>query len=149
VNSGVRGARYSLPAVCLMLLLISSGAAAEDRKEILGVWHGSSVCVDREAAPACRDEEVIYEFREMTPPVAGKLTVKADKVVEGKVVPMGVLDVVRDPGNETWSCDFQTPRFHGLWSYTLRGKDELAGTLISIPDRALLRKASAHRAPKT
>ncbi len=149
MNSVSRRVRYSLPAACLLLLAISSGAAAEGAKAILGVWRGTSVCVNREAAPACRDEEVIYEFREMTPPVAGKLTVKADKVVEGKVVPMGVLDVVWDPGSETWSCDFQTPRFHGLWSYTQRGEDELAGTLISLPDRILLRKAAARRAPKT
>lgn len=149
VNSGVRWARYSLLVLGLSLLAVSLGAAAEDAGKILGSWRGTSVCVNREAAAACRDEEVLYEFREMTPPVAGKLTVKADKVVEGKVVPMGELDVVRDPGSETWTCDFQTPRFHGLWSYTQHGEDELTGTLISLPDRTLLRKVTARRAPKS
>ncbi len=137
--------RYCFPAVCVFVLAAPSGAAAEDAKAFLGVWRGTSVCVDREAAPACRDEEVIYEFRELTPPVAGKLAVKADKIVEGKIVPMGMLDVVWDPGSETWSCELQTPRFHGLWSYKLRGGDELAGTLILLPDRALVRRATARR----
>lgn len=144
MDSGVRRARYSLP-VCLLLLAISSGGAAEGAGAILGVWRGTSVCVDREAAPACRDEEVIYEFREVTPPAAGRLTVKADKIVEGKIVPMGVLDVIWDPGSETWSCELRTPRFHGLWSYKSRGGDELAGTLILLPDRTLVRKATARR----
>jgi hypothetical protein len=147
VRSTACAGRYRFPAVCL-LLAVSAGAAAEDAGAILGVWRGTSICVNRQAAPACRDEEVIYEFREMTPPVAGKLTVKADKIVNGKVEPMGVLDVVWDSRNRTWSCDFQTPRFHGLWSYTQRD-DELTGTLVSLPDRTLLRKAAARRAPKT
>jgi hypothetical protein len=61
---------------------------------------------------------------------------------------MGVLDVVWDPKDETWSWDFQTPRFHGLWSYTQRGAEELAGTLVLLPERTLVRKVTARRAPK-
>ena len=36
------------------------GAAPVD--EIVGTWRGSSVCVDRQAAPACNDEQVVYEI---------------------------------------------------------------------------------------
>ena len=76
------------------------------------MWRGTSVCVNLEAAPACHDEEVVYEFREMTPPVAGKLTLKADKIVDGKVVPMAVFDLVWDPARESWSYEIQTQRVH-------------------------------------
>lgn len=143
-------ARFSLLARSLFLLVflqVAPSAGAEpDTKAIRGVWRGTSVCVNREAA-ACRDEEIIYEFRETVPPVAGKLAVKADKVVEGKVVPMGVIEVVWDPKEEAWFCDFQTPRFHGLWTYMQPKGDDLAGTLVSIPDRTLLRRVAAHRQP--
>jgi hypothetical protein len=30
--------------------------------EIVGTWRGTSACVDRQSAPACTDEEVIYEI---------------------------------------------------------------------------------------
>ena len=82
-----QGLPVSRSGLLLFLLAVSSSAAAQDAnaKAILGVWRGTSVCVNREAAPACRDEEVIYDFREATPPAAGKLTLKADKIEGGKV----------------------------------------------------------------
>jgi len=140
----------SLPVRCLSLLVllqVDPSVSKPDAKAILGVWRATSVCINREAAPACRDEEVIYEVRETVPPVDGKLTIKADKVMDGKVVSMGVIDVVWDPKETAWSCDFQTPRFHGLWSYTQPKGDDLAGTLVSLPDRTLLRKVAARRQP--
>ena len=68
-----------VPSLLLLVLLaISSSSTAEDAnaKAILGVWRGTSICVNLEAAPACKNEEVIYEFRETTPPVAGKLNLR-------------------------------------------------------------------------
>jgi hypothetical protein len=145
MRSGIRGVPGRLVAAGLCVLAPLSSAVAQDAKSILGAWRGTSVCVNREAAPACRDEEVVYEFRELTPPVADKLAVKADKIVDGKIVPMGMLEVTWDPKAGAWSCDFQTQRFHGLWSYAPPRGDELAGTLVSLPDRTLLRKAAARR----
>src|SRR5215471_18717198 len=129
MNTGLDGIRRALPAILLSVLAAPAVAAAEDAKSIVGVWRGTSTCVNREAAPACRDEEVIYEFRELTPPVAGKLSMKADKVVNSKVEPMGELDFAWEPKEKAWSCDFQTPRFHGLWSYRVLEGGDLAGTL--------------------
>jgi hypothetical protein len=109
---------------------------------------GTSICVNFEAAPACKNEEVIYEFRETTPPVAGKLDLRADKIVDGKVVPMGEFDLVWVPAEGTWSCEIQTPRVHALWSFKQPRDDELAGTLVLLPDRTLVRKAAARRQPR-
>ncbi len=139
------------PSVLLLLFLaISSSAPAQDAnaKAILGTWRGTSICVNLEAAPSCKNEEVIYEFREVTPPVAGKLNLKADKIVDGKVVPMGEFDLAWVSAEGAWSCEIRTPRVHALWSFKQPGGDELAGTLVLLPDRTLLRKAAARRQPK-
>ena len=139
------------PSLLLLLLLtISSSATAQDAnaKAILGTWRGTSICVNLEAAPACKNEEVIYEFRELTPPVAGKLNLKADKIVDGNALPMGELDFVWVSADAAWSCEIQTPRVHALWSFKQPTGDELAGTLVHLPDRTLVRKAAARRQPK-
>ena len=137
--------------VLLLLLAISSSSTAEEAnaKALLGVWRGTSTCVNVEAAPGCKNEEVIYEFRETTPPVARKLNLKADKIVDGKVVPMGEFDLVWIPAEGAWSYEIQTPRVHALWSFKQPGGDELAGTLVLLPDRTLVRKAAARRQPKS
>jgi hypothetical protein len=129
------------------LMAVSSTVEAQDAKAILGVWRGTSLCVNREAAPACHDEEVILEFRETAPPAAGRLTVKADKVVNGEVAPMGELDFAWDPKASAWACEIQT-RNHGLWTYLPPKGEELSGTLVLLPDRTLVRKVAVRRSKR-
>ena len=126
------------------LLAVASSSEAQDAKAILGVWRGTSVCANREATPACKDEEVVYEFRETTPPASGKVTLKADKVVKGEVLPMGVLDFMWDPNASVWSCEIQT-RYHGLWSFAPPKDGELFGTLVLLPERTVVRKVAVRR----
>ena len=135
----------------LLFLAISSSTTAQDAdaKAIVGTWRGTSLCVNLDASPGCKNEEVIYEFRELTPPVAGKLNLNADRIVDGKAVPMGELDFVWVPAEGAWSCEIQTPRVHALWSFKQLRGDELAGTLVQLPSRTLVRKASARRQPKS
>lgn len=103
-------------------------------------WHlvGILVCVDRKAAPACNDEQVVFEISGS----AGKpktVTVKADKVVDGKRVSMGVLEFTHDAKSGSWTSEFETPRVHDLWRLTVN-RAMLTGTLTSIPSRAIVRK---------
>lgn len=126
------------------LLAVSTVSEAEDPKAILGVWKGTSLCVNLEATPGCHDEDVILEFREATPPAPGKLYLKADKVVNGEVMLMGELDFVWDAKAGVWSCERQM-RYHGLWAYPPPKGDELTGTLVLLPDRTLVRKVAAKR----
>ena len=126
-------------------LAVSSAALeAQDAKAILGVWKGTSTCADREATPACRDEEIVYEFRETTPPATGKLTLKADKIVNAEPVPMGALDFAWDPKAGAWSCEIQT-RHRALWSFPAPKGGELTGALVLLPDRTIVRKVSVRR----
>jgi hypothetical protein len=105
---------------------------------IVGTWSGSSACVDRQAAPACNDEQVVYEIKAS----AGKpntVTAKADKVVDGKRVPMGVLEFTHDAKSGSWTSEFETPRVHALWRLTVNGA-MLTGTLTLLPSKAVVRK---------
>ena len=77
--------------------------------EIVGTWRGSSVCVDRQAAPACTDEQVVYEIRGR-PGKPHMVTVNADKIVDGKRVPMGVLDFTHEAKSSSWITEFDNPR---------------------------------------
>jgi hypothetical protein len=106
--------------------------------EIVGTWSGSSTCVDRQAAPACNDEQVVYEIS-ATPGKPDTVTVKADKVLDGKRVSMGDLEFARDAKSGSWTSELETPRVHALWRLTVHGTT-LTGTLTLLPSNAVVRK---------
>lgn len=81
--------------------------------EIVGTWSGSSVCVDRQAAPACNDEQVVYEIN-ANPGKPDTVTAKADRVVDGKRVSMGALEFTHDAKSRTWTSERDAPRVHAL-----------------------------------
>src|SRR5690348_5109482 len=59
------------------------------KPSVLGTWKGESICVGNR--PACKNEVVVYRFEA----VAGKpglVLFLADKIIEGKRVPMGKLE---------------------------------------------------------
>ncbi|MDX6614769.1 MAG: hypothetical protein QOD75_3955 [Blastocatellia bacterium] len=118
--------------------IVSTDGMAAD---VAGTWTGRSICVGNR--PACKNEEVVYRFV----PVPGKsdlVTLYADKILDGKRVPMGKLDFVYDKEKGTLSCDFKRGQTHGLWSYQLSG-DNLQGTLVIFPDKNVGRTVQAHR----
>jgi hypothetical protein len=43
-----------------------------------------------------------------------------------------------------WTSEFQTARYHGLWTFTIRG-DALTGTLVDLPSRHKVRDVAARR----
>jgi len=106
--------------------------------EIVGTWSGTSVCVDRQAAPACNDEQVVYEIN-ASPGKPNTVTVKADKVVDGKRLSMGDLEFTHDAKSSSWTSMLETPRVHALWRLTVNGA-VLTGTLTLFPSRAVVRK---------
>ena len=97
--------RVSVAAFFLMARLAQGeGQGGGTVDEIVGTWSGSSVCVDRQAAPACNDEQVVYEIN-ASPGKPNTVTNKADKVVDGKRVSMGVLEFPRDAKNGRWTSE--------------------------------------------
>ena len=110
---------------------------------VLGTWRGTSTCVDRQRHPACKDEVVLYEFRRKAAE-EGVVTLTADKIVEGQVVPMGELDFRWDAGRRAWTSEFRNERVHILWSFMVRG-DAIEGTLVDLPDGSLARNVAVKR----
>jgi len=133
-----------------VLATVSSGLAtmpvtATGEQEVpaalAGTWTGTSICVD--GRPACKNEIVVYRFI----PVDGKSTVfhqLADKIIEGKRVPMGALDYEYDDSLGTLECEFQIHSTHGIWSYTVKG-DTMTGQLNILPGGNKVRDVNVHR----
>lgn len=142
-----RGAAAWLPLVALLAVAgPDRGAVAAEPgpPAILGVWKGTSTCVDREIAPACKDEVTLYTFTKKEGGPAGTITLQADKIVDGKREPMGDLDGIWDEAKGTWTCDMRTPRVNAVWSFTVAGK-ELAGSLVDVPTKKKIRKIEARK----
>ena len=114
------------------------------RSELTGLWRGTSVCTDRVAAPACRDEVVIYEFT----PGADEKAVhwKADKVVNGKREPMGEFDLVYDRPDACWKAEFRNARVSVVWCLAPAG-DAMVGSAWMLPGKQRVRKVEARRDP--
>ena len=115
--------------------------------EIVGTWRGSSVCVDRQAAPACTDEQVVYEIRGR-PGKPHMVTVNADKIVDGKRVPMGVLDFTHEAKSSSWITEFDNPRVHALWRLAVSGPT-MTGTMMLLPSKVVVRRMDLRRSMKS
>lgn len=116
-------------------------SARVNAPSVIGTWSGESICVgDR---PACKNETVVYRFE----PVAGKstvITLLADKIIEGKRVPMGKLDFQYDEAGRTLSCEFTRGQTHGVWEFKITG-DTMEGTGTVLPDKTLVRRVKVKR----
>jgi hypothetical protein len=111
--------------------------------EIVGTWSGSSICVDRQAAPGCHDEQVVYDIN-ASPGKPDTVTAKADKVVDRKRVSMCILEFTHDAKSGSWTSELDTPQVHALWRLTVEGA-MLTGTLTSLPSKAVVRKVALRK----
>ena len=123
-----------LARILLFAPLLCTGVIAQEGRatEMVGSWRGKSTCTVRPSA--CHDEDVIYEITAST---QGKLSWKADKVVEGRRETMGVLDCMYE--HNTLSCPFAK----GIWSFQISGA-KMTGTL-RLTDGVLFRTVDVSR----
>lgn len=137
-----RALRLCCAALAAASPLAHSQSSVPSPSQLIGTWRGTSLCSDRVAAPACKDETVVYEF---TPgPKPGEVHWAADKVVDGKRVPMGEFDLAYDKPSACWRSEFQSPRVHLVWCLTVDG-DRLSGTGTLLPGKQTVRKIDAHK----
>jgi hypothetical protein len=137
--------RFRWQIVVLTALAVVCGAAvarSAGAERIVGTWRGFSTCTDRVAAPACNDEQVVYEIV-AAPGKPNTVTVKADKVVDGKRVPMGALDFALDKDG-LWTSEFETPRVHARWQLVPSGTT-MTGRLTLLPSKAVVRRLELKR----
>ncbi len=129
--------------IFLLAAVMMAPPEAAPRAAILGTWRGTSTCVDRTRHPACKDEVVIYDFREKAGD-ARAVTLDAKKVVDGEVLPMGELDFAWDADEGAWTCEMKTSRVHALWSFVVKG-NEITGTLVDLPGGERVRNVAVRR----
>lgn len=101
-----------------------------------GDWRGESICVGE--VGACKDEQVVYHIS-VDPADATKVKIGAEKIVNGKPEFMGDILLKYDSRNNTLTGDLQTPRFRGVWEFTVKG-NMMWGTLSLLPERKIGRQ---------
>jgi hypothetical protein len=110
--------------------------AALDESIAVGDWRGESICVVRESA--CHDEDSLYHVARL-PEKPGWISMKLDKIVNGKPVTMGTMECSYDAVKQSLYCEF--PR--GQMRFTISG-NKLEGTM-TLSDGTLWRKLSLKR----
>jgi len=130
-------------AAVLIALLPAAALAQSPRDALVGSWRGTSSCTNREAAPACTDEQVIYDIA-APPDAPGVLVVKADKIVNGQREPMGEVTFRLDPATGRWVSEITTPRVHAMWHLSLKD-GRLSGGMFLLPANTVIRAIELHR----
>ena len=125
-----------LAAIVSVALLARPVSVAAQAAPIVGAWHGTSTCVDREHFPACKDEQVIYDIR-LTHSSPDTVAVRADKVVNGAREFMGELFFTPQAGG-AWLADVHTPRTHFVVTLRPAG-NRMTGTMTDVPSGRRIR----------
>jgi hypothetical protein len=134
---------------CAMMLAVASGLVGQLKADVprpaqlAGTWRGTSTCTDRVAAPACNDENVIYEFTDGAKP--GTVHWKADKVVNGQREPMGEADLAYDTTEACWKVELKGLRVTSVWRLSVNGA-RLTGTARQLPGDQVVRKIDLRKA---
>lgn len=126
-------------------IALAAGAAfaatSPPRAALLGTWRGTSVCTDRVAAPACKDEVVVYRF---TPSGRDSALLKAYKVVDGEEQFMGDMTFGRDAKSREWVAEFHGPRGVARWSFQV-ADTLMTGRCVVLPGGAQVRRVRVVR----
>lgn len=137
-----RGPWAGVSLGCVLAASAVSAAGTGDLSQFLGTWNGTSICVNRQVAPACKDETVVYEVRRSEKPQTAVLS--ADKIVDGKRLPMGELEFVYSEKDGCWRADFTAPRGQGVWCLVI-DENGMTGGLRVLPENAEVRKVRLKR----
>jgi hypothetical protein len=131
---------YSAALLCLVIGVSTAGYAQQS--SLAGDWTGESLCAGNN--PSCHDEHVVYhlsvDFADAT-----KVNIGADKIVDGKLEWMGNIALKYDPAKQTLTGDFQSPRYKGIWEFTVKG-NLIEGTLsLFTPEKTVGRRIRVQR----
>lgn len=147
--TALRAGRAALVALALCASLVSLDSRASDVPKqgagldfILGTWTGSSTCIGERAA--CKNEVIVYRFA----PIEGhpgQVRLYGDKIVDGKRLPMGALELEADAARRIVRGGFTRMTTTGEWSFTVTG-ESMTGSLVILPERSVARDVKAHRA---
>jgi len=126
-------AARACPVVALLLIALApvTEAPQSSRDTLVGTWRGTSLCTNRQALPACGDEQVVYEITAV-PGKPETMHVKADKIVDGQRQFMGEITFALEAKTGRWVAPIDTPNVHALWYLSLRD-GALSGGMTLLP----------------
>ena len=127
----------------LAVALLAAQGPPTPAAVIAGTWHGTSSCLDRIVDRACQDEEVVYTVDSAAGP-RGPVSIRADKVVNGVLQPMGIFRLNYDSTSASWSVEFSTSRFRARWTYEVHDS-VMVGRLSELPSQRLVRRVAVRR----
>jgi hypothetical protein len=105
-------------------------AAAQDDAALVGTWKGESLCQVKDSP--CNDEKVVYKIARAKE--SGKVNIRADKIVDGRPVTMGVGDW--DYNKEKNTLTLVIPR--GVWKLTINAS-KIDG-ILTLSDKTIYRR---------
>lgn len=115
--------------------------ASGQTSSLVGDWTGESICVGNN--PSCHDEKVIYHVSTAADD-STKVSIAADKIVNGKPEPMGTIELKYDASKMTLTGETQTARYHLLWEFTVKD-GRMEGTLSILPDKTIARRIKVQK----
>jgi hypothetical protein len=126
--------------ICGLLIMVTALAAeakadADDECQLFGDWKGESIVVAKSSV--AKDEVVVWHISKAKEP--GKVTVTADKIVDGKSITMGTGEWVYERTKKTITWKTKV----GVWKLSVDG-NTMKGTL-TLPDRTVFRRVSLQR----
>jgi hypothetical protein len=125
----------------VLFLLMPLGIASDQKTSLAGDWTGESICVGNN--PSCHDEKVVYHVS-IDPADSTRVAISADKIVDGKAEPMGVIDLKYDASKQTLTGETQTSRFRLFWEFTIKG-NLMEGTLSLLPEKTVARRIKVQK----
>ena len=124
----------------ILMLIAPLARAADIRDELTGQWLGTSICT--EPRGACHDEIASYRFSKHKDP--DKVTVSANKIVNGEEQVMGIDVFTVDAKARTVQADIESRRGPFRVKLAWKGK-EMTGTFVSLSDGRVLRNIAIKR----
>lgn len=119
----------------LLLFVLQAPTSSGPRiSALVGDWSGTSLC--QVEPSSCHDENVVFR---VSNPHEDKITIQADKIVDGKALTMGVGEWTYD--QSTGALTWHIPR--GDWKLIV-DDNTMDGTLI-VPDNVVFRKVHLKR----
>ncbi len=129
----------------ICLLLGSVDVAGQQISSLAGDWIGESICAGNN--PSCHDEKVIYHVSAAADD-STKVSIAADKIVDGKPEPMGVINLKYDASKQTLTGEDRTARYHLWWEFTIKG-EIMEGTLRLLPEKTIARRIKLEKTEST
>lgn len=126
----------------IFCLCFAATAGSAQTSSLAGDWTGESICAGNN--PSCHDERVVYHIS-TDPADETKVKIAADKIVDGKPEWMGDVFLKYDVVKQTLTGDFQSPRYKGIWEFTVKG-NIIEGTLSLLsPEKMVSRRIRVQR----